>query len=98
MARIEGAGHELHAVQQGVDDSITRAVPDWIRNGRLIEDVEVTAPSEAIVHGLGRVPQGWMALNPRGTTNPTFMISTDKDASTITLQIDNTTTIDLWVW
>lgn len=51
----------------------TRSMPAFLTgDGKLVKDVSIgTSTSKDVHHGLGRLPQGWLAVNVRMTATST---------------------------
>lgn len=63
--------------------------------------LSLAAGTQAVPHGLGRVPQGWIAVRPRGAATvhePTATATTPDRAQYLELTASAAVSVDLWIW
>ena len=65
--------------------------------GNLIADVSITSGTpEAVAHGLGRTPEGWIVV--RRDADATVFESGDYDSKWLTLDAGANVTVSVWVY
>lgn len=95
--RVTGPPYER---SRGAEDELRAAIPDWIRNGKLVRDVALVPGDNKVVHGLGHKPRGWVVVRLVESSATDYPAEPDpgSDDVQLTLNATDAMTVDLWVW
>lgn len=85
---VRGAGRSREA-------DLAPVLQSPLLQARKVADVELDATAKEIAHGLGRVPEGWLLVDPDVGT---LVWRTAKTSETLTLAALVSVRGTLWVW
>lgn len=92
---IPRIGNDVDRVSDAITPVLRFLIRGLLVESRLIEDVPLTTATKEVLHGLGRVPNGYFVVrsNAAATVRDTAM-----DATKITLAASATVTVSLLVF
>lgn len=100
MSRPVRYGSSLEEANAGLaaSDNFFDELPDFVRNGRMINGVTRSAAgTENVHHSLGRVPHGWMFMKIQATA-PVTIYCEGANATIISVRFSAAGSCDVWVW
>lgn len=85
--------------QREVGRSISGAVPDHLKSGRMVSGSLKDAGEVAITHGLKRVPKGWYLVAPSGDADRVSVVQSGSDSNVLKLKnLGATGTLNFQIW
>ena len=94
-----GATESETRAGDAIEGSIRDALPDWIRHGRMIENVaKVGGGSVNVAHKLGRKLKGYFIMNLKASGPAIYVSSEGWDDKIIAIRFSATGSCNVWVW
>jgi len=94
-----GATESETRAGDAIEGSIRDALPDWIRNGRMVNGVSKSSGGSVnVAHKLGRKLQGYKVMSLKATGAAVYASSEGWDDKVIAIRFSGAASCDLWVW